>query len=124
MQQMEYHHLAKGAKMVINSANNRLYYTDGGTHIYMINISDPDFKFNSFSFDCQLPANGKITMLKVSNDYLSLYVGMEIERSDKYTGDIFKVDISTGKIQKHYEGFGGTPIDLIEKEPVKDDTGE
>ena len=118
------HHLAKGAKMVINSANNRLYYTDGGTHIYMINISDPDFKFNSFSFDCQLPANGKITMLKVSNDYLSLYVGMEIERSDKYTGDIFKVDISTGKIQKHYEGFGGTPIDLIEKEPVKDDTGE
>lgn len=119
------HHLDKGAKMVINSANNRLYYTDGGSHIYMINLSDPDFKFNSFNFDCQLPANGKITMLKMAKSNLSMYIGMEIERSDKYTGDIFKVDINTGAIQKHYESFGGTPIDLIEKEPVEGyDTGE
>lgn len=119
------HHLAKGAKMVINSANNRLFYTDGGSHLYMINLSDPESKFNSFNFDCKLPENGKITLLRMSKDNLSMYIGMEIERLDKYTGDIFKVDVNTGEIQKHYEGFGGIPIDLIEKEPVEGyDTGE
>ena len=119
------HHLAKGAKMVINSANNRLFYTDGGSHLYMINLSDPESKFNSFNFDCKLPENGKITLLRMSKDNLSMYIGMEIERSDKYTGDIFKVDVNTGEIQKHYEVFGGIPIDLIEKEPVEGyDTGE
>ena len=109
------HHLAKNSKMVINSANNRLYYSDGANKIYMLNLSDPEFKFVSLDFNTDLPKDSKITMLKVSRDNLALYVGVESSRQEKHYGDVYKLDIKDGKILAYYKGMGGKPIDLIEK---------
>ncbi len=119
------HYLHEGSKMVVNSANNRLYYSDGGNKVYMINISDPEFKFVSTDLGCQFLDGCKITMIKVARNNLSLYIGVQTNRQDGYSGDVYKISTRDGSIEEYYEGFGGTPIDLIEKEPVEGyDTGE
>ena len=113
------HNIHEGSKMVVNSANNRLYYSDGGNKIYMINISDPEFKYASTDLGCPLPDDCKITMMKVAHNNLSLYIGVQTNRKDGYCGDLYKISARDGHIEEYYEGFGGIPVDLIEKVPVE-----
>ncbi|MEG1737414.1 MAG: PKD-like family lipoprotein [Odoribacter sp.] len=110
------HHLTSTSKMVINKASDKLYYSDGGHKIYLLNLSDRNY--DSQEFECNLPADAKITLLKIASDNLSIYVGAERTRAGKYTGDLFKIDVKTCKILEHYPEFGGTPVDLLEKVPI------
>lgn len=119
------HNLHVGSKMVVNSANNRLYYSDGGNKVYMINLSDPEYKFESTDMGCLLPDACTITMMKVASNNLSLYIGVQTNRQDGYSGDIYKISTRDGSIEEYYKGFGGKPIDIIEKIAIEDyDTGE
>ena len=101
--------LAEGSVMAVNSGINWLYYSDGGRQLYVLNLSDPDFKFPSIPFECALPDNCRITMLKVSVDNLALFVGVETDRPEKYKGDVYKINAKDGTILEHYQRFGGTP---------------
>lgn len=118
------HHLTADSKMTINSANNWLYYSDGGYRIHMINLSDPDFKFVSQPFDCDLPESCRITMLKVAADNLSLYVGVVSDRAERYCGDLYKINVKDGKIMEYHSRLGGTLVDMIEKTPFDYDIEE
>lgn len=109
------HYLTAESKMVVNSANNWMYYSDGGNRIYMINLSDPEAEFASHLFDCHLPQDCQITMLKVSGDNRALYVGVVSGRQEKYNGDIYKINVKNGEILEYYKDFGGKPVDIIEK---------
>lgn len=121
---LQNHHLCPESKIVLNSANNLLYYSDGKNKIYLLNLTDPDRKFYSMDFPCSLPDNGKITMLKVTSDYRNLWVGIESGRKEKYKGDIYKVSMSDGSIIRCYKGMGGIPVDMIEKRAVDFDQDE
>ena len=90
----------------------------------MLNLSDPDFKFPSIPFECALPDNCRITMLKVSVDNLALFVGVETDRPEKYKGDVYKINAKDGTILEHYQRFGGTPVDMVEKKSVEYDVEE
>lgn len=118
------HHLAEGSVMAVNSGINWLYYSDGGRQLYVLNLSDPDFKFPSIPFECALPDNCRITMLKVSVDNLALFVGVETDRPEKYKGDVYKINAKDGTILEHYQRFGGTPVDMVEKKSVEYDVEE
>ena len=107
--------------MAVNSGINWLYYSDGGRQLYVLNLSDPDFKFPSIPFECALPDNCRITMLKVSVDNLALFVGVETDRPEKYKGDVYKINAKDGTILEHYQRFGGTPVDMVEKKSVEYD---
>ena len=108
----------------VNSGINWLYYSDGGRQLYVLNLSDPDFKFPSIPFECALPDNCRITMLKVSVDNLALFVGVETDRPEKYKGDVYKINAKDGTILEHYQRFGGTPVDMVEKKSVEYDVEE
>lgn len=119
------HYLHDGSKMAVNSASNRLYYSDGANKVYMINLSDPKFVFASSDFGCVLPEDCRITMLKMASNNTSLYVGVQTNRQEGYSGDVYKVSTRDGSIEEHYKGFGGAPIDIIEKVEVAEfDTEE
>ena len=96
----------------------------GGRQLYVLNLSDPDFKFPSIPFECALPDNCRITMLKVSVDNLALFVGVETDRPEKYKGDVYKINAKDGTILEHYQRFGGTPVDMVEKKSVEYDVEE
>ena len=113
------HYLDADSKFALNSGSNLLYYTNGGNKIYTINISDPDRNFVSIEFPVALPADCKITMLKVSYNNLDLLVGVDSGRNEKYNGDVYRINGTDGTIIETYSRFGGTPVDVVEKAVVE-----
>ena len=113
------HYIDAKTKYAINSATNLLYYTDGGNKIYTINISDPEHSFMSMEFPVALPADSKITMLKVAKDNLDLFVGVETSRNEKYNGDLYRISANDGSIVETLKRIGGRPIDVLEKIAVE-----
>ena len=63
----------------------------------------------------KLPAIGKITMLKLSNNRKFLYVGVDSGREGEFRGDIYVLDAITGEIITTYSEVGGAPVDILEK---------
>lgn len=114
------HHLSPDSRMVISPATNRLYYSDGGHKLYVLNLSDPEFKFASLDFECGIPDNCRITMLKLAANNLDLFVGVVSDRQEKYNGDVYRINAKDGTVVDYLKGFGGKPVDMIEKVAVDD----
>lgn len=109
---LDNHKFTPESKVVVCDATARVLFNSGMV-IYQSNVrsmtSVPTVLSN------KLPTTGKITMLKLSNNRKSLYVGVDSGREGEFKGDVYVLDAVTGEVVTTYSEVGGAPVDILEK---------
>lgn len=109
---LDNHKFTPESKVVVCDATARVLFNSGMV-IYQSNVrsmtSVPTVLSN------KLPTTSKITMLKLSNNRKSLYVGVDSGREGEFKGDVYVLDAVTGEVVTTYSEVGGAPVDILEK---------
>ena len=109
---LDNHKFTPESKVAVCDATARVLF-NSGVVIYQSNVRSMTSAPTVLSD--KLPAIGKITMLKLSNNRKFLYVGVDSGREGEFRGDIYVLDAITGEIITTYSEVGGAPVDILEK---------